>query len=96
MRAPTAAKVDAALEIVRDAGYVAIREKSYRAAQERQRLARCEADWERSRREGVEKWARDCCNEDRRVRDRLTFVYGVARAFGASVEDLREEAVTND
>src|SRR6266702_3398347 len=74
------------------AGHVAIREKSYRAAQERQRLAQARADWELDRREGAEKWARDCCDEERRIRERLTFVYGVARAHGATVEALRGDS----
>ena len=82
-------RVEAALEVVRAAGYVAVKEKSYRQAQERQRLAQCAADWERNRRESAEKWALDCCNEERRIRDRLTFVYGVAQAHGATVEELR-------
>ena len=84
--------LDDALEVIRAAGYVAIREKSYRAAQERQRLAQARADWELNRREGAEKWARDCCDEERRIRERLTFVYGVARAHGATVEVLRGDS----
>ena len=89
--------LDAALETVRAAGYVAIKEKSYRAAQERQRQAEYQAETETDRRAHAEIWAEKCCDEERRIRDRLTFVYGVARAHGASVEDLRGgEAATND
>ena len=41
-----------------------------------------------SRVESVEAWARGECAEVRRLSDRLTFVYGVARAHGATVEEL--------
>jgi hypothetical protein len=81
--------LDDALETVRAAGYVAIREKSYRAAQERQRLAHARADWEADRRADVDNWARtDLLARERRLADRLTFVYGVARAHGATDEEL--------
>jgi hypothetical protein len=36
------------------------------------------------------RWAESCLDEERCLRDRLTFVYGVARAHGATVEDLRQ------
>jgi hypothetical protein len=88
--------VDEAKQLLAEAGYVVLREKSYRAAQERQRIAQCMEEMERDRREGVEKWARDCCQEERRIRDRLTFVYGVARAFGASVADLSGDTTGGD
>lgn len=77
-----------AKDYLTERGYVVLREKSYRAAQERQRVAECMRESEQERREGVERWARNCCDEERRLRDRLTFVYGVARAHGASVADL--------
>jgi hypothetical protein len=81
--------IDDALAIVRQAGYVAIKEKSYRAAQERQRIAHALREHAEADKEHAYVWARNCCDEERRIRDRLTFVYGVARAHGASVEDLR-------
>lgn len=69
-------------------GYVVLRAKSYRQAQERQRVAEA-LRWAAERdREGTRDWALDAFAEQRRLRDRLTFVYGVARAHGATVEEL--------
>lgn len=80
--------LDDALALVKANGYVVLKEKSYRQAQERQRIAECLRAAEQDRREGAERWARDCCTEERRIRERLTFVYGVARAHGATVAVL--------
>lgn len=82
------AELQRALALVKSSGFVAVTAKSYRASQGRQRIAKCMELAERDRREGAEAWARDCCAEERRVRERLTFVYGVARAHGASVREL--------
>lgn len=81
--------IDEALKIVKDAGYVVLKAKSYRQAQERQRVAEVRAQCAAEEAEGNRAWARDCLAEQRRLADRLTFVYGVARAHGASVEELR-------
>lgn len=70
-------------------GFVVLRERSYRQAQERQRVAEAlarDADEQRAR---THQWVReDLGPEARRLRERLTFVYGVARAHGATVEEL--------
>lgn len=71
-------------------GYVVLKESSYLRAQERQRIANVERDYEQERRQSVERWARDCCAEERRLAARLTFIYGVARARGATVEELAQ------
>lgn len=70
-------------------GFVVLREKSYRQAQERQRVAEAYRAAEEQAAEHARAWARDCLTEERRLRDRLTFVYGVAQAHGATVEELR-------
>ena len=78
-----------ALEIVRAAGYVAIKEKSYRAAQERQRIAHARQDWAEKDAESARVWANNCLDEERRLRERLMFVWGLAQSHGATVEELR-------
>lgn len=78
------------------AGYVVIKAKSYRAAQERQRIAEALKEAAERQIASTERWARDCCQEERRIRDRLTFVYGVAQAFGATTGDLRGNIAPED
>lgn len=71
------------------AGYVVLKAKSYRQAQERQRIAEAMKDYAEERRADQDRWMReDVFPEERRLRERLTFVYGVARAKGATVEEL--------
>jgi hypothetical protein len=77
-----------AIEAVTEAGYVVLKAKSYRQAQERQRVAEAMRRAEEDAAESARAWARDCIAQERHLRDRLTFVYGVARAHGATVEDL--------
>ena len=84
------AEVERALEVVRAAGYVTLREKSYRQAQERQRVAEAQADWAKADVECSRQWARNCLNEERRLRERLTYVWGIAVKFGATLDDLRD------
>lgn len=82
-------EAEEAIAIVEAAGFVVLREKSYRAAQERQRRAECQREYAEENRARSDAWARDCLTEERRLRERLTFVYGVAQRFGATIEDLR-------
>lgn len=85
---------EAVLAEIRAAGYVLIKEKSYRQAQERQRVAEALRVAAYDDRDATRAWAEQCCAEERRLSRRLTFVYGVARAHGATVEELtsREES----
>lgn len=69
-------------------GWVILRAESVRRAQERQRIAEARLDCAERDRANAYVWARDCCAEERRLRERLTFVYGVARAHGATVDEL--------
>lgn len=69
-------------------GYVVVRAKSYRAAQERQRVDRALRLAAEDRVASTEAWAHAAHKEQRRLADRLTHVYGVARARGASLEEL--------
>jgi hypothetical protein len=85
---------DEALALAKANGYVVLKETSYRRAQERQRIAQVIAEDERRRRESAEEWARGCLYDERRIAERLTFVYGVARAHGATVEELGADPIT--
>jgi hypothetical protein len=70
-------------------GYVVLRAKSYRQAQERQRVAEALRQSAEEQVESTHRWAEVAFAEQRRLADRLTFVYGVARSLGATDEDLR-------
>jgi hypothetical protein len=80
--------VEEARAVLENAGYVVLKEKSHRAAQERQRRAECFREAAEDRVTSVEKWARNSLDEERRLRERLTFVYGIAMAHGATTEEL--------
>lgn len=84
-------EVGAALAVVRAAGYVAIRAKSYQRAQERQRVAAALRRAAEEDKERMQEWVDGRIEEDIRLRNRLTFVYGVARAHGATAEELAGE-----
>lgn len=84
-------EVEEAVAVVEAAGFVVLRQKSYRAAQERQRRAEVYRECAEESKERAYAWARDCLAEERRLRERLTFVYGVAQKFGATAADLRGE-----
>lgn len=73
-------------------GYVVLRAKSYRQAQERQRVSDALRRAAEEQVESTRRWAETAFAEQRRLSDRLTFVYGVARSLGASVEDLAGDA----
>lgn len=45
-------------------------------------------EYEQEHSEGTRQWALNAFTEERRLRERLTFVYGVARAHGATVQEL--------
>lgn len=80
--------IEQAKRALAEHGYVVLKGKSYRSAQERQRRAEAHRDWAKRERESALAWARDCLADERRLRDRCTFLYGVARAHGATVEEL--------
>jgi hypothetical protein len=85
-----AAAIDAAKALLKLNDYVVLKAKSYRQAQQRQAIAQAEAQWEREERESTERWAQTTLhNEIRDLMARCTFLYGVARARGASAEELQ-------
>jgi hypothetical protein len=72
-------------------GWTVLRERSYRAAQQRQAIAESLLIAAKEDVESTRSWALNCLEEERRLRRRLEFVYGVARAHGATVEELSGE-----
>jgi hypothetical protein len=56
--------------------------------QRRARDAERMLEFEKQETEGTRRWAVRAFDEQRRLSDRLTFVYGVARSLGASDADL--------
>jgi DNA-binding MarR family transcriptional regulator len=70
------------------AGYVVHRRKSYDALLERARRAEAQLEWEVEARKSTRRWADKAFDEQRRLSDRLTFVWGIAQAHGATVEEL--------
>jgi hypothetical protein len=85
---PTTPDLEGALALVRASGYVAIKEKSHRAAETRHAVARAQLADARAEVERVEAWARRALDGEARARARTEFVYGVARRHGVSVEEL--------
>lgn len=73
----TAEAVERAKATLESLGYVVLREKSYRQAQERQRVAEALRAAEEDAAESARAWARDCLAQERRMRDRITHLYGV-------------------
>lgn len=80
--------VDKALAVVKEAGYVAIKEKSYRQAQERQRVAEALRRSEAEAAGHARSWAHEAFEEQRRLADRCTYLYGLAARHGATDEEL--------
>ncbi len=68
--------------------WVFLRPKSHRDLLERVRVAERLLEVEKEDREHTRQWALDAFAEERRVRERLVHVYGVAKAKGASDEEL--------
>ena len=82
-------EVQQAKELLRANGFIVLTAKSYYAAQERQRCAEVTAQSAIADRDGQRQWMeRDIFPRLDHLSDRLTFVYGIARARGASVVEL--------
>lgn len=87
--------IDAAKSLLEGNGFVVLREKSYRQAQERQRIAEALRSAAEEWRMSTQRWAEVTLhNEIRELMARCTFLYGEARARGATVEELRGGWVT--
>lgn len=85
---PTPDDVAAAKATLTAAGFTVLRTGSYRAAQERQRIAQVRMDDAFDRVRSVEAWARSLADEARHLRDRCTYLYGLAARHGATDDEL--------
>lgn len=92
----TGSNVDAARRVLANAGYVAIKDSSYRKSQERVRAAEQRAEYAKEEAASQRDWVeRELLPRERHLSDRLTFVYGVARAHGATVQELQGDLITS-
>lgn len=71
-----------------DDGDVILRARSYFAGQERHRIADALLKSEIEHAEHVRGWALEAFNEQRRLGDRCTYLYGLAASLGATPEQL--------
>jgi hypothetical protein len=83
--------IEQAKKLLEADGYVVLRAKSYRQAEERRRIAENRAYWEERAAEHARIWARECREYERRVGERCTYLYGLAARHGATDEELRGE-----
>lgn len=71
-------------------GYVVIREKSYRAAQQRQAIAEAIKNVEIQQRQSTDRWAQqELVPQILRLSERCSFLYGAARAAGCTDTELQ-------
>lgn len=84
----TYAALAAAIVDSLEGSWVVMRPKSHRALLERVRRAENSVQWAEHGAESARAWARDCLQQERELRDRCTYLYGAARAYGATVEEL--------
>lgn len=70
-------------------GWTVLRTKSYLAAQQRLAIALREIEFEKLTAENARQWARNAFTEERRLRDRCTYLYGLAASLGATDDDLK-------
>lgn len=90
-RKPTQREIDIAKQILTASGHVVLKASSYAKAQERQRIADVMCEDARKRERLSDKWWRESILPELfSYRDRVTFLYGAARAAGCTVEKLRE------
>jgi polynucleotide 5'-kinase involved in rRNA processing len=86
---PTADE-QAAIDLLRLAGYAVVRQATYDKLRERVTTARHEVQWQTEWREHSDAWARRECDEQRRLADRLTAVVGAAAAQGVTIQAINE------
>lgn len=90
---PTHLEIARAKRVLEESGHVVLREKSYRAAQQRQAIAQAERQWAINERQSQDLYCQSLHAEIRDLRARCTYLYGVARAKGATAEVLAGESV---
>lgn len=81
-------RIDQAKKLLQANDFVVLRARSHRQAQERQRVAEARVKFEEMEAEHARQWALECLARERHLADRCTFLYGAARAHGATIEEL--------
>ncbi len=84
--------IDEAKALLEANGFTVLRTKSYNQMRERHRVAVALKEGAERYQESTRAWAVDCIKAERRLMKRCEFLYGVARACGASVDELRGES----
>lgn len=83
-------RINEAKSMLISQGYIVLKQKSYQSAQERQRVAESVAYNAVADLKATQRWAETTLhNEIRDLMARCTFLYGAARAHGATVDELR-------
>lgn len=78
-----------AIDFLTTRGFFVMRDKSYRQAQERWKVAAAQAEWERSEAESTRRWAQQFIDECAELRWRCSFLYEKAVEHGATTDELR-------
>lgn len=84
---PTATE-QAAIDLLRLAGYAVMRQSTHDRLHARVELAKHEVEWQTEWREHSDAWARRECDEQRRLQDRLNAVCFAAAALGVSIQAI--------
>lgn len=71
------------------AGYTVVKSTTYRRLLRRIQVLGADLEFEKKNSAATTRWAKSAFDEQKRLAERLTFVYGEARAAGCSVEQLR-------
>jgi hypothetical protein len=77
-----------ARKLLEQSGCKVLSERAYRALLTRVHVAENIAEYADRGRESALDWGRRTCDEERRLRDRCGYLYGVARAHGATDAEL--------
>ena len=87
-------RVEAAKEVLEHEGYVVLKKKSYEDTQRKRQRAEALLSAETEHQKTLYAWMDQHFAEERRLRDRLVFVYGVARAHGAMEAEQGDGLIT--
>jgi hypothetical protein len=80
----------AAIDGLRIAGYAVVRQATYDGLKRRVAEVEWENDWQRRDVEHARAWARDCCEQERQMRERLMQVVAGAASLGVSITAINE------
>ena len=84
--------IEQAKALLKADGFVVLRQKSYRQAQERQRVAEVRMACAEREMESTTRWAHKAFDEQARLAERCGFLYGQAMARGATADELRGDS----